>query len=43
MKCLNPYSDIRIVGHHLKVAKQPLLVLEQTRSDTTSGKHPSGP
>lgn len=48
--CLNPYSDIKIVGHHLKVAKQPLLMSEltecakmqryhlQTWSDTTSGK-----
>lgn len=39
IKCLNPYSDIRIVGHPLKVAKQPLLISELAGHANTQWYH----
>lgn len=39
IKCLKPYSDTKIFGLHLKVAKQPLLTLEPTGSADTQQYH----
>lgn len=39
IKRLNPYSDIKIGGLHLKVAKQPLLTQEPTGSANTQRYH----
>lgn len=39
IKCLHPYSDTKIFGLHLKVAKQPLLTLEPMGSADTQQYH----